>query len=132
AAGYVYVFMMLIKGYKQKTDESEYVLTVVLAFATYGLLLAIVLLFEANMETLSLILFLIMVMSLSLLMSHRSQQAFNRVEELSDELLLYDRLKDEFLAKTSHELGTPLNGIINLSQSLMEGVEGPLKKQQQE
>lgn len=130
--GFIYIFMMLIKAYKQKTDESDYVLTVVLTFAAYGALLAAVLLFEADIETPTLLLFLIMVVSLSLLMSHRSQQAFNRVEELSSELLVFDRLKDEFLVKTSHELGTPLHGIINLSRSLMEGVEGPLKKRQQE
>src|SRR5690606_9509430 len=40
--------------------------------------------------------------------------------------------KDDFLAKTSHELSTPLHGIINLSQTLIEGVEGPLRKTQQE
>ena len=65
-------------------------------------------------------------------MSHRSQQAYNKVEEMSNELLEFDRMKDEFLVKTSHELGTPLHGIMNLSQSLLEGAEGPLRKQQQE
>lgn len=132
AAGYIYIFMILLKAFKQKTDETKYVQIVVLSFTSYGLLLGIVLLFEVEIGSPSLALFLIMAMSLSLLMSYRSQQAFHRVEELSEELLVYDRLKDEFLAKTSHELGTPLHGIINLSQSLMEGVEGPLKKQQQE
>jgi len=130
--GYLLVFVMMLRVCRQKRDEAEYVLTAVAAFASYGLLLLIVLIFDVDIETPSLILFLIMVMSLSMLMSYRSQQAFKRVEELSDELLLYDRLKDEFLAKTSHELATPLHGIINLSQSLIEGIEGPLRKEQQE
>ncbi|OAB42407.1 hypothetical protein PGLA_12085 [Paenibacillus glacialis] len=132
AISYVYIFIMLLKAYKQKTDESDYVLIVVFAFAVYGILLAIVLLFDVDIEVPSLLLFLIMVMSLALLMSHRSQQAYNKVEELSKELLEFDRMKDDFLVKTSHELGTPLHGIINLSQSLLEGVEGPLKRKQQE
>jgi two-component system sensor histidine kinase ChiS len=132
AIGYVYIFMMLLKAYKQKTDESNYVLMVVFTFGVYGVLLAIVLLFEVNIEMPSLLLFLIMVMSLALLMSHRSQQAYIKVEELSNELLEFDRMKDEFLVKTSHELGTPLHGIMNLSQSLLEGVGGPLKRKQQE
>jgi two-component system sensor histidine kinase ChiS len=132
AIGFVYIFMMLLKAYKQKTDESNYVLLVVYTFGLYGVLLVIVLLFEVNIEIPSLLLFLIMVLNLSLLMSHRSQQAYHKVEELSNELLEFDRMKDEFLVKTSHELGTPLHGIMNLSQSLLEGVEGPLRRTQQE
>ncbi|MBX7057514.1 MAG: SpoIIE family protein phosphatase [Leptospirales bacterium] len=42
------------------------------------------------------------------------------------ELSRLDRLKDEFLTNTSHELKTPLNGIIGLADSLMEGAEGPV------
>ncbi len=132
AIGYVYIFILLLKAYKQKTDESNYVLIVVYTFALYGVLLLIVLLFEVDIETPSFLLFLIMVLSLALLLSHRSQQAYNKVEEMSNELLEFDRMKDEFLVKTSHELGTPLHGIMNLSQSLLEGVEGPLKRNQQE
>ncbi|QMV41310.1 sensor histidine kinase [Cohnella cholangitidis] len=132
AIGYVYIFILLLKAYRQKTDESNYVLIVVYTFALYGILLLIVLLFEVDIEIPSFLLFLIMVMSLALLLSHRSQQAYNKVEEMSNELLEFDRMKDEFLVKTSHELGTPLHGIMNLSQSLLEGVEGPLKRKQQE
>ena len=132
AIGYVYIFILLLKAYREKTDESDYVLIVVYTFALYGILLLIVLLFEVDIEIPSFLLFLIMVMSLALLLSHRSQQAYNKVEEMSNELLEFDRMKDEFLVKTSHELGTPLHGIMNLSQSLMEGVEGPLKRKQQE
>lgn len=129
---YIYIFTILVKAFLQKTDESKYVLISVVAFLAYGFLLAMQLLYEIEIESLSLILFLMMAMSLSLLMNYRSQKAFHKVEELSEELLVYDKLKDEFLAKTSHELRTPLHVILNLSQSLMEGVEGPLKKQQQE
>ncbi len=40
------------------------------------------------------------------------------------ELKKMDTLKDEFLANTSHELKTPIHGIMGLSESLLDGVCG--------
>ncbi|MBP1994906.1 hybrid sensor histidine kinase/response regulator [Paenibacillus eucommiae] len=59
-----------------------------------------------------------------LLLSGRFARSFYEVEELSRKLLTLDELKDEFMANTSHELRTPLHGIVNIAESLLEGVAG--------
>ncbi len=50
----------------------------------------------------------------------------SRERTMVEHLRQVDRLKDEFFANTSHELRTPLNGIIGLTESLVDGINGPL------
>lgn len=58
------------------------------------------------------------------LLAQRYLNAHLEAEKLSQELLVLNRHKDEFLAHTSHELKTPLNGMIGLTDSLKAGVAG--------
>nr|WP_321258807.1 response regulator [uncultured Pseudodesulfovibrio sp.] len=58
----------------------------------------------------------------------RFSNAFARTEALSEELeatnvrlVQLDRLKDEFLANTTHELKTPLAGMVGIADSLLAG-----------
>lgn len=129
---YLYIIIILIRAFIKKTAGAEYLLIIMTTFLSYGLLLALDFLFEIQIGHMPVILFLVMTLGLALLIGYRQNVAFEKAEQLSKELLVHDRLKDEFLAKTSHELQTPLHGILNLSQSLIEGAAGPLQLKQHE
>ena len=58
------------------------------------------------------------------------RQTNQRLELTNQELIHATRLKDEFLANMSHELRTPLNAILGLSESLQEGILGPVSQRQ--
>jgi signal transduction histidine kinase len=68
----------------------------------------------------------------AIVLAQRYSNAFHTVEQLSDKLLSQARLKDEFLINTSHELKTPLHGIINLLHSMVESPAGTVNKEQKE
>lgn len=57
---------------------------------------------------------------LSLYISHRFTDSYLEKGRLTSALMRVDKLKDEFLAKTSHEFRTPLHGVIAISQSMLE------------
>jgi diguanylate cyclase (GGDEF)-like protein len=65
----------------------------------------------------------------SIAIAQRFSKTFSKVENLSERLLVIDKLKDEFLASTSHELRTPVNGIVGISESLIDGAAGKLSKE---
>ncbi|MFB9276803.1 ATP-binding protein [Cohnella cellulosilytica] len=75
--------------------------------------------------------FLVLLM-LALLMSLRFSNAFQKIEELSGKLLEADKLKDDFLARTSHEFKTPLHGLMNISRSMLDDASYPPTTEQRE
>lgn len=128
---YLYILFILIRAFINKMEGMLYIINVVVSFVCYSILLGVNFLFDVEFGLVPVLLFLVTAISLSSLMSYRSQQAFKRVDELTKELIHFDSVKDEFLVKTSHELRTPLHLILNLTSSILEGRTGPLKSEQQ-
>lgn len=129
---HLYITVILVKAFKNKMEGSEYVLVIVTVFVCYSTLLGLNFLYDMPISWIHLLLFVVMMMSLALLMGHRYHMAYEKVEKFSEDLLLYDRLKNDFLVKTSNKLEPPLQEIMALTQSLLEGKAGPLKIKQQE
>lgn len=50
----------------------------------------------------------------------------NKIRMQNIELKELDKLKDDFLSNTSHELRTPINGIIGIADSMVDGATGKL------
>lgn len=56
----------------------------------------------------------------------RFLRVYADLDQSNARLLRLDKLKDEFLANTSHEMRTPLNGIVGIAESLLDGAAGDL------
>jgi two-component system sensor histidine kinase ChiS len=80
-------------------------------------------LLTGNLAPLGLFIFILLQ---SFVISSRFSKAFKAVEHMSERLLSMDKLKDEFLANVTHELLTPLNGMVGIAESVKDITEGRL------
>lgn len=68
----------------------------------------------------------IFIIAQSYVLAEDFSKAFSKQEQLTERLKSVDKLKDDFLAHTSHELKTPLAGIIGLSDSVLSQCKNSL------
>lgn len=57
-------------------------------------------------------------------------EAYHTINEMKNQLVQLDKIKDDFLSDTSHELKTPLNAIVSITDTLLKGAEGPMNEGQ--
>ncbi|MFK4437894.1 two-component system sensor histidine kinase ChiS [Paenibacillus sp. RC21] len=67
---------------------------------------------------------------MNILLVVRFSNAYEKTELLSYQLTVSNQLKDEFLMNTSHELKTPLHGILNMTSYLLDDEEKNLSPKQ--
>ncbi|KZE73581.1 histidine kinase [Paenibacillus elgii] len=69
---------------------------------------------------------------INMLLAVRFANAYEKTEALSHQLAVSNQLKDEFLAQTSHEIKTPLHGIMNMTAYLLDDEERNLSSKQKQ
>jgi len=57
-------------------------------------------------------------------------EAYHTINVMKNQLVQLDKIKDDFLSDTSHELKTPLNAIVSITDTLLKGAEGPMNEGQ--
>ncbi|MCU6711367.1 ATP-binding protein [Paenibacillus sp. J5C_2022] len=126
-ATYVFVYAVL-----HKVAGSRYLAVAALALNALVLNQNMNVYFGVPIYTLAPIEPFLVLLMLALLMSLRFSNAFQKIEELSGKLLQADRMKDDFLARTSHEFKTPLHGVMNISRSMLDDTANPPTGEQRE
>lgn len=128
------IFLQLIKAYFKKDcedmDKKEIKILMAILGSTFTFFISTILYGTNTMNTnlVTMFTFFTFIIFMSLLLAYRFSLAYTHMEQMSKRLIKIDKLKDEFLAKTSHELKTPLHGIINISDTLAESPKENLYK----
>ena len=125
----IYVF---VRASFHKVEGSIYLAIAAVALNVYALAQNLNVYFAVPVYSLPPFEPFVLLLMLALLMSHRFSNAFRKIEELSVRLLKADKLKDEFLANTTHEFKSPLNGIIHISRSMLDNANHPPTTEQRE
>ncbi|WP_261807797.1 ATP-binding protein [Paenibacillus sp. N3.4] len=69
---------------------------------------------------------------MNILLAVRFTIAYEKTETLTNQLTISNQLKDEFLMHTSHEIKTPLHGIMNITSYLLDDDEHNLSAKQKQ
>lgn len=123
------LFKLIVEFIKGKNDYFMVIIGVLAVFLTgvNDFLYEYSIIITGSYATVGLLIFIIVQ---SIVLSGKVSEAFTKAEGVTNRLKSINKLKDDFLAHTSHELKTPLNGIIGLTEGLISGFSGDLNKEQ--
>lgn len=125
------IYIQIIAIYKQSVGATYLIFTSLTIFV-YFIVATLNVMTDIELNALPPLFPFICLTLLALYISHRFTNSFLKKEEFSNALLQVDKIKDEFIAKTSHEFRTPLHGIIAISQSMLDKNEPLLTNDQKE
>ncbi|WP_102272527.1 sensor histidine kinase [Cytobacillus massiliigabonensis] len=125
------IYIQIIAIYRQSVGATYLIFTSLTIFV-YFIVATLNVMIDIELNALPPLFPFICLTLLALYISHRFTNSFLKKEELSNALLHVDKVKDEFLAKTSHEFRTPLHGIIAISQSMLDRDETSFTNDQKE
>ncbi|MGE5703296.1 MAG: ATP-binding protein [Clostridia bacterium] len=123
---YGYMVTSMIRGIRNRIHGTGYMIVALLALiattSTY-ILTTIVGMEVYAIPPVSIPLFVLMQ---GILLSERFANAYNQINDLSEQLQKWDQFKDTFLLRTSFGIRSPLQAIRHISQSLLQGTGGKL------
>lgn len=74
----------------------------------------------------------VFILCFAVIVAGRLAKSFEETKKLTIKLMEMDKIKDEFLTNTSHELRTPINVITAVTESVIMGAEGKIDQRQNE
>lgn len=127
-----YLFYAMLRGMKLHPGHSLLMLTGGLSILSIIILKLFNVIGVLESDVFVIYEILLFVAVQTLLLSKRFTDSYREVEDLSSRLITLDGLKDEFMVNTSHELRTPIHAIVNITESMIGGIAGPLNPGQAE
>lgn len=130
-ASFIAVVPLALKEYFQYKDESFFI-AVVLVGTTSGIIWGLVKAVSGIVIPFYPFDYLFAFFGFAVFWFKRFFRQNEQVNNLVDELKQTDKMKDEFLANTSHELRNPLHAIINIGHSILDDKEKSLTEKNKE
>lgn len=120
SAEFFYTFLILLFASFRTNVGSVYIYVGALSIMAEGIMQELVFLGLVNVENPFPAERLVFVFSMAILLAKRFFENMQQVEIMTRQLLVTDRLKNDFVANTSQEIRVPLQGMINLAQIMIE------------